>query len=335
MYGITNQAVNFKANCTKVEPKVFEKVTDAVKDLALPCAGTFAVMAGVNFCNKLKSRDDTQSLSEDDLYNIGESLLKQKCRLSRVSPGQVDLALKNLCRNSQGNTNLILERYNKIINSDKSLAYEVLIMRDFKNSDFLIDNLEEISSILTDKKMQVMFPLQYDLIEALDRKGLNILAKTSSPNEFKEEASKIIYNSCEHEIKFGEKLVTVDSAEVIAIISGLQSLSYLKNGNSSLFEKTVSQIADVSELNNGEQLYYKIVEGILKQRPDLIKITEELNMAIETSKMPILATMSKFFDEKAKTGELPPEITLHTVIPDENALMVPNITFSICKSKYK
>ena len=159
------------------------------------------------------------------------------------------------------------------------------------------------------------------------------LKKIDNPEEFGKLAKEIIYNSTPHNIKFGDKSVSVDSSDVIAIVSGIQSHSYFKTGSSDAFEKTVLNIAEIPQAKKGEQYYYKISEGILQQRPDLVKISEELKSTIETSTEPIKETMAKFFDQKAKTGELPKTITLKTVVPDENALILPNDTFEIFKSR--
>ena len=206
-------------------------------------------------------------------------------------------------------------------------------MKDFNNSDFLIDNIDKINSILTRNVCRKIGPDIDKLYSVLDKRSLNLLASCQNDiRKLQKVIPQIIYDSTPHNISLGKNFKTVDSSDVIAIISGSQSLSYFKTGSSKNFEKTVLELAEIAKPKEGQQYYYQIAEGILQQRPDLVKIVDELNTTIETSPLPIEETLANFFNNKALSGELPKTITLKTIIPDENALILPKDTYNIFKA---
>ncbi len=279
---------------------------------------------------------DTVCLSpnriQTGLKKMCESLFKHKFECE-ANPDQIKVLMNNISRNSNDDIKLITKRYNALLEDNSNLTFD-LLEGEFKNSDYLIDNLAEISSVLTRDKRKLLGPDRNRLIQCLNKKELELLSsKADKPEEFRKLAKEIIYNSTQHDIKLGNKSVTVDSSDVVAIVSGKQSLSYFNTGSSKDFEKTARDIAEVATHKDGEQYYYKISEGILKQHPELVKIVDDLNSTIETSTLPIKETLTKFFNQKAKTGELPKTITLRTVVPDENALILPKDTFEIFKSR--
>lgn len=279
---------------------------------------------------------DTVCLSpnriQTGLKKMCESLFKHKFECE-ANPDEIKVLMNNIARNSNDDIKIITKRYNSLLEDNSTLTFS-LLEKELKNSDFLIDNLKEISTVLSRQNRRELGPDVRRLIGCLNKKELEALSKKiDNPEEFGKLAKEIIYNSTPHNIKLGDKSVTVDSSDVIAIVSGIQSHSYFKTGSSDAFEKTVLNIAEIPQAKKGEQYYYKISEGILQQRPDLVKISDELKATIETSTEPIKETMAKFFDQKAKTGELPKTITLKTVVPDENALILPNDTLEIFKSR--
>jgi len=268
---------------------------------------------------------------QNEIKALCENFL-EKLYGGKVYPEEVEVLFKNINRNSD-NPKLLMKRYQTICENKSNLSY-MICECNFDNSDFLIDNMERINSVLTRKILRKIEPNSKKLYNVLGEKELNLLSSCGTDTtKIVKLAKQIIYDATPHNIKFGKNIRTVDSSDVIAIVSGKMSLSYFKTGNSKKFEDTVLELTEIAKPEKGEQYYYKIAEGILQQRPDLVPIVDELKETIKTSSSPILETLTKFFRDKFMSGELPKTITLQTIIPDDNALILPEDTFNIFKNR--
>ena len=250
----------------------------------------------------------------------------------KPNPEEIEVLFNNINRNANNDVELLMKRCKTLFETKSHLSLNIC-ENNFNNSDFLIDNIEKINSILTRNVYRKIGPDIDKFYSALGEKELKLLASCQNDiKKLQEVIPQIIYDSTPHNISFGKNFKTVDSSDVISIISGEQSLSYFETGSSEHFENTVLKLTETSP-QQGEQYYYKISEGILRQRPDLIKIVDELNTTIETSSLPIEETLANFFKSKRTSGELPKTITLQTIIPDENALILPKDTYNLFKAR--
>ena len=285
-------------------------------------------------------KKDTVQLAIADLPTIERELAIVVSSLSEKSIGSPELFQKFLTQivknGTEDNPELLVSRTEFLKNEGKNISgilEDLIIMKlqGNKNTSFLLDNLSEINNIL--EKKQVPREIKKEVLSLLNRDNIEKF-KTLVEDESltgKEFAIMAMYNSTEHNIAFGEESVIVDSAEIIALLSGIQSLSTIRDNNYDKFNNTVSSL--VEENYRDERLHYnQIAEGILKQCPKLAMIAkdygeyarkigqEDLSFGLK------MDAFTQYFNELDESGLLPKQIELKTIVPDENALLYPDHT---------
>ena len=224
-----------------------------------------------------------------------------------------------------------------------SLLEDLIIMKlqGNKNTSFLLDNLSEINNIF--EKKQVPQEMKKDVLSLLNEENFGNFKTLAEDESLNGEDFAIIamYNSTEHNIAFGEERVIVDSAEIIALLSGIQSISTIRENNYDKFNNTVSSL--VEENHRDERLHYnQIAEGILQQSPKLAMIAKDYGEYAKNIGQKNLSfglkmdALTQYFSELDESGLLPKQIELKTIVPDENALLYPEHTlFAFLHNKDK
>ena len=248
----------------------------------------------------------------------------------------INMIIKQVSQGIEGNPDLIMERLEKL-DKNRGYGFTYILSGRCKNSGFLIDNIEVINEkILTRNNSLAMGADIFDFLDNLNENNLPKAIQMASNPDFIKNIKAFIYDAKPHKIELGEKTAEVDSSDVIAIVSGIQSLSYFRDGNSNSFENTTKSLVELENVEKAQQYYYQIVEGILVQRPELVEIADDLREYIERQRITnpnkdIKDVQQEFFDELEKSGKLPKTITLQTVVPDKNALVEPQATFNLFK----
>lgn len=267
---------------------------------------------------------------EQALKELSSQIFEKIYGVKPRSQENLTILMNNLRSNSNSNLEIVSRRYNKLLEKENYLS-RFLMHKEVKDVDFFINNLDEIANFKYENN-----GIGADintLLQILDKESFTLLKSCKNSTEIEKVAQQIIYDSKPHNIKLGNRTAEVDLSDVIAIVSGKQASSYFKTGSSKNFENTVLKLTEINNPKVGQQYYYQIAEGILEQRPDLIKIVDELNQAIKTSNLPESEILENFFIKKFQMNELPKTINLKTIIPDENALILPENTFNIFKSR--
>ena len=185
--------------------------------------------------------------------------------------------------------------------------------------------------------------MKKDVLSLLNRDNIEKFKSLATDANLtgEEFAIMAMYNSTEHNVSFGEERVIVDSAEIIALLSGIQSISTIRENNYDKFNNTVSSI--VEENHRDERLHYnQIAEGILQQSPKLAMIAKDYGEYAKNIGQKNLSfglkmdALTQYFSELDESGLLPKQIELKTIVPDENALLYPEHTlFAFLHNKDK
>ena len=211
--------------------------------------------------------------------------------------------------------------------------------KDPETAAFLIDNQKEINKILADKKLSGM-PMR-DLIEVLNKENYPKFLELAKNTELtgKNFAAPFIYGAKSHVVAFGNETVKVPSEAVVSLLSGVDSFSVMKTKSYDAFNEMVQRLV-ADGYKTGDPQYYQIAEGILTQKPELAKIADEyikysnsLQKAGIYNESEMIEELEGFFEYYRKYANLPQEIELKTIIPDENALNSTRMTLSVFKSK--
>ena len=122
---------------------------------------------------------DTVCLSanriQTGLQRMCESLFKHKYECE-ANPEEIKVLMNNIARNSNDDIKIITKRYNSLLEDNSTLTFS-LLEKELKNSDFLIDNLKEISTVLSRQNRRELGPDVRRLIECLNKKELEALSK--------------------------------------------------------------------------------------------------------------------------------------------------------------
>ena len=285
-------------------------------------------------------KKDTVQLAIADLPTVERELAIVVSSLSEKSIGSPELFQKFLTQivknGTEDNPELLVSRTEFLKNEGKNIAStleDLIIMKlqGNENTSFLLDNLSEINKIL--EKKQVPKEIKKAVLSLLNSDNIEKF-KALAENESltgEEFAIMAMYNSTEHNVTFGEERVIVDSAEIIALLSGIQSLSTIRDDNYDKFNNTVSSL--VEENYRDERLHYnQITEGILKQNPKLAMIAKDYSeYARKVGEKDLsfglkMDAFEQYFNELDESGLLPKQIELKTIVPDENALLYPDHT---------
>ncbi len=268
-------------------------------------------------------------------YPIENTHLTEKERQELINDS-INMIIKQVSQGIEDNPDLIMERLEKL-DKNRGYGFTYILSGRCKNAGFLIDNIEVINDkILTREKAFAMGADIFDFLDNLNENNLQKAIQAASKPDFVKNIKGFIYECNQHKVELGDRTVEVDSSDVIAIISGIQSLSYFRDGNSNSFENTTKSLVELENVEKAQQYYYQIVEGILVQRPELVEIADDLREYIDRQKIinpnkDMSEIQQEFFDELEKSGKLPKTITLQTVVPDKNALIEPQATFNLFK----
>lgn len=235
---------------------------------------------------------------------------------------ELDNLFHNITQNFGGDFDVIEKRLSTINNSKSTYMYS-LFEKKLNNAGFILDNFEVINSkIFTNKKFRMMGPDKFDLTNILSKQNLKeVIQKIDSP-DFRKFANKLIYDSKEHKILFGNEKVKIDSSEIVSLLSERQSISYMK-GDDKTFNQSINSLTEKSHRICSDYIcpYNKVAEGILTQKPELAQIAKDYQKYLsEYVSGDKIRYMERFFEKLDASGKLPKEIELKTIVPDENAL---------------
>lgn len=235
--------------------------------------------------------------------------------------------IENLTTGSNNDINIIKKRLN-VVNAQQHTFIYRLFRQKYENAGFILDNFDTIlKQILYNKKFTIMGPDNRELVKLISKDNLQEIIKhirTNNTKDFEKYVSKLIYDSKPHNIRLGNEVVNIDSSEIISLLSAIQSPSYFRTGTSVPFNKAINKLTKITHRVNSDDIcpYYKLAEGILIQKPELAQIakTYKQYMAKRGNK-DIETNINEFFNNLEKSRQLPKQIELRTVVPDENALM--------------
>lgn len=286
-------------------------------------------------------KKDTVQIAISELPIVERELAIAISALSEKSIGSPELFQKFLTKivknGTETNPELLVSRTEFLKTDAKEMNFllDDLIILDLqgnKNTSFLLDNLREINQIFN--KKQIPQEQKKGVLALLNEENYEQFCELAKDESLNGEDFAIIamYNSTKHNIEFGNEIAIVDSSEIVSLLSGVQSLSTMKNNNYELFNACVSSLVD--ENYRDDNLHYnQIAEGILKQMPKLAMIAKDYNdyaqdIGIKYQNNPekIFPALNQYFKELDESGLLPQQIELKTIIPDENALLYPEHT---------
>lgn len=267
------------------------------------------------------------------------SVIKNLSRHSRVNESQFVNGLNKIVRYSSGQKQDVLKnRLLFIVEKARfmlPLVNKIIEISDnnLENAVFLFDNLNAINNIMLSKRVVIEY--QYKLLDVLNEQNFNDFLRSANKDKFGINfVVDFIYSLTPHEIGCGDTSKKVDSSEIVSMLTGITSLSYLKTSSLKKFDDTVKSLIDVSFCNDNIH-YSEIVEGILIQKPQLAKIAiayQNLNAKWATwldDYEDVIKKQEQFFNNLHEKGILPNEITLRTIIPDKNALKNPQNTVDL------
>lgn len=236
---------------------------------------------------------------------------------------ELDNLFHNITQGSGGDFGVIEKRLSTINNSKSTYMYS-LFENKSDNAGFILDNFDVINSkIFRNKKFMKMGPDQYDLTNILSKQNLKeIIQKIDGP-DFRKFVNKLIYDSKEHKILFGNETVKIDSSNIISLLSERQSISFMKGEDSTAFNQAINRLTEKSHRICSDAIcpYSKVAEGILTQKPELAQIAKDYQKYLsEYVSGDKIQYMERFFEKSYASGRLPKEIELKTIVPDENAL---------------
>ena len=146
-------------------------------------------------------------------------------------------------------------------------------------------------------------------------------------------AQMVLYDSKEHDINFGDETVVVDSAFLIHLLSEFQDWRGYEE-----FNEMVENLTERNHRNKGELNYYKLAEGILRQKPELYEVVRMYQSYINVysnnmSAEKLIQKRQEFFEKMEQRGILPKAVELRTIVPDKNALVSPQKTCQVLYDK--
>lgn len=254
-----------------------------------------------------------EKLFIDGLGKIVEYSLKQKPNL-----------LKKYLIFLDENHNDLLPMLNKMVEISSN---------DFAKGIFLFDNLMQINNILLSKNITV--DMQYKLLDILNQQNYDkFLISANKDKSGTSFVQDFLYSLNIHKIEYGDTCEKVDSSEILALLTGITSLSYAKTSNKQKFNDTVKKLIEESHYTDDTH-YSEIVEGILIQKPQLAKIAiayKNLNAKWSTwldDYQDVIKKQEQFFENLDKKCILPKELVLKKIVPDKNAFKNPQYTVDL------
>ena len=236
-------------------------------------------------------------------------------RYKNKTPKELEFLISNIASGTNDDINVITKRLN-IINEANPRYLQDLLNKNMGNAGFILDNYKTIyDKIILNDNFQDLGPDKFNFVKFITSDNLQKIINTIDKPEFPNLVKSTIYDSKNHNVELGNETVKINSALLVHLLTGQQYSSETE------FNKAVNGLTEVNHRIESDNIcpYNQIAEGILTQKPELAQIAKEFQKHISKG-----GNADKFFKELEKSGRLPHEIELKTIVPDKNALIVPS-----------
>lgn len=236
-------------------------------------------------------------------------------RYKNKTPEELEFLISNIASGTNDDINVITKRLN-IINEANPRYLQDFLNKNMGNAGFILDNYKIIyDKIILNDNFQDLGPDKFNFVKFITSDNLQKIIDTIDKPEFPNLVKSTIYDSKNHNVELGNETVKINSALLVHLLTGQQYSSATE------FNKAVNGLTEANHRIESDNicLYNQIAEGILTQKPELAQIAKEFQKHISKG-----GNADKFFKELEKSGRLPHEIELKTIVPDKNALIVPS-----------
>lgn len=236
-------------------------------------------------------------------------------RYKNKTPEELEFLISNIASGTNDDINVITKRLN-IINEANPRYLQDFLNKNMGNAGFILDNYKIIyDKIILNDNFQDLGPDKFNFVKFITSDNLQKIIDTIDKPEFPNLVKSTIYDSKNHNVELGNETVKINSALLVHLLTGQQYSSETE------FNKAVNGLTEANHRIESDNIcpYNQIAEGILTQKPELAQIAKEFQKHISKG-----GNADKFFKELEKSGRLPHEIELKTIVPDKNALIVPS-----------
>lgn len=236
-------------------------------------------------------------------------------RYKNKTPEELEFLISNIASGTNDDINVITKRLN-IINEANPRYLQDFLNKNMENAGFILDNYKIIyDKIILNDNFQDLGPDKFNFVKFITSDNLQKIIDTIDKPEFPNLVKSTIYDSKNHNVELGNETVKINSALLVHLLTGQQYSSETE------FNKAVNGLTEANHRIKSDNIcpYNQIAEGILTQKPELAQIAKEFQKHISKG-----GNADKFFKELEKSGRLPHEIELKTIVPDKNALIVPS-----------
>lgn len=236
-------------------------------------------------------------------------------RYKNKTPEELEFLISNIASGTNDDINVITKRLNTINKANPRYLQDFL-NKNMENAGFILDNYKIIyDKIILNDNFQDLGPDKFNFVKFITSDNLQKIIDTIDKPEFPNLVKSTIYDSKNHNVELGNETVKINSALLIHLLTGQQYSSATE------FNKAVNGLTEANHRIESDNIcpYNQIAEGILTQKPELAQIAKEFQKHISKG-----GNADKFFKELEKSGRLPHEIELKTIVPDKNALIVPS-----------
>ena len=236
-------------------------------------------------------------------------------RYKNKTPEELEFLISNIASGTNDDINIITKRLN-IINEANPRYLQDFLNKNMGNAGFILDNYKTIyDKIILNDNFQDLGPDKFNFVKFITSDNLQKIIDTIDKPEFPNLVKSTIYDSKNHNVELGNETVKINSALLVHLLTGQQYSSETE------FNKAVNGLTEANHRIESDNIcpYNQIAEGILTQKPELAQIAKEFQKHISKG-----GNADKFFKELEKSGRLPHEIELKTIVPDKNALVVPS-----------
>ena len=236
-------------------------------------------------------------------------------RYKNKTPEELEFLISNIASGTNDDINVITKRLN-IINEANPRYLQDFLNKNMENAGFILDNYKTIyDKIILNDNFQDLGPDKFNFVKFITSDNLQKIIDTIDKPEFPNLVKSTIYDSKNHNVELGNETVKINSALLVHLLTGQQYSSATE------FNKAVNGLTEANHRIESDNIcpYNQIAEGILTQKPELAQIAKEFQKHISKG-----GNADKFFKELEKSGRLPHEIELKTIVPDKNALIVPS-----------
>lgn len=236
-------------------------------------------------------------------------------RYKNKTPEELEFLISNIASGTNDDINVITKRLN-IINEANPRYLQDFLNKNMGNAGFILDNYKTIyDKIILNDNFQDLGPDKFNFVKFITSDNLQKIIDTIDKPGFPNLVKSTIYDSKNHNVELGNETVKINSALLVHLLTGQQYSSATE------FNKAVNGLTEANHRIESDNIcpYNQIAEGILTQKPELAQIAKEFQKHISKG-----GNADKFFKELEKSGRLPHEIELKTIVPDKNALIVPS-----------